>query len=419
MLSRAEQFLYRLSRGKSGGLARMRALMEALESPHEKLPIIHVAGTNGKGSVCAYLEEIYRSAGYRVGLFTSPHLVTLAERFQINRQPIENQVLGKYIDEVNRAIKKHALGSYSFFEFITAIAFLYFYREKIDLGIFEVGLGGRLDATNILTKPLISVITSIGFDHMEVLGHTLKDIAREKAGIIKGSVPVVLGRLPAEAKTVIESVAEGLKAKVIRLNDRFTTDTLPIPSLEGEHQRINAGTATLVCEQLTSQFPTTPEQVKNALKHTHWAGRWQRFSDTRKNEWVMDNTHNIEGVPFLEKNIDQWSHYSPKPLIAVVGFTGQKRAEAILPAVVSRVSKIYIYPLDANNHGVNVEEILSIIKNSKSQPPIETLTKGLKCLIELQGKISSKRVLVVGSTYLVGDALNALTLETNCLKEIF
>ena len=255
-------YLYALkNRGSKFGIDRMRRLVAALGHPERKFPVIHVAGTNGKGSVCAMLEALYRANGYTTGMFTSPHLLHLGERVQVNRRALDESAIVRYVEELRPAAGK--LGEEdadmhpTFFEFVTAMAFLRFAEDgtdggvdgamlssggAVDIGLIETGLGGRLDATNVV-EPELSIITSISFDHMEMLGDTLAKIAAEKAGIIKPGKPVLIGCLPEEAEAVIRSVAAERGAALYAVRDRYTDADLPATNLAGRFQRWNAAVA--------------------------------------------------------------------------------------------------------------------------------------------------------------------------------
>ena len=246
-------YLYALkNRGSKYGIERMRLLVDALGHPERAFPVIHVAGTNGKGSVCAMLEALYRGNGYKTGLFTSPHLVHLGERVQVNRKSLTNQEIVRYTEQLRPVAAK--LGKDdpdlhpTFFEFVTAMAFLRFAAERVDIACIETGLGGRLDASNVV-EPELSIITTISFDHTEMLGDTLAAIAGEKAGIIKPGKPVLMGRLPAEAETVVRRVAAERGCQLHVLTERFPeASALPCTNLEGDFQRWNAGLAVYATE---------------------------------------------------------------------------------------------------------------------------------------------------------------------------
>ena len=196
------------------GLDRIQQLLANLGNPHHQVPVIHVGGTNGKGSVCAYLSAILTEAGYRVGRYTSPHLVDWCERICLNEQPITPEDLQPLLVQVQNAIQP-AQPSPTQFEVITAATWLYFAQKQVDVAVVEVGLGGRLDATNVCDRPLVSIITSISWEHWQRLGPTLADIALEKAGILKQGCPAVVGQLPQEAKAVVEKLYTTMPRQMI------------------------------------------------------------------------------------------------------------------------------------------------------------------------------------------------------------
>ncbi|MEY4938964.1 MAG: hypothetical protein RIQ93_699, partial [Verrucomicrobiota bacterium] len=305
----ARDYLRQLkARGVSPGLERMQRLVAALGHPERATPCVHIAGTNGKGSVAAMLEAALRAAGWRTGLYTSPHLVQLGERIQVNRQPLQWEQLAAYIGEFAPRAQAltDAAGSVappSYFEFMTAMAFTHFARERCDIAIIECGMGGRLDATNVVT-PEVSVITSIGHDHGEFLGHSLAQIAMEKAGIIKTGRPVVIGRLPAEPETVIRAIAQERNAAVISLPETLGVDpkNYPTTNLEGAHQRENAGVALLSAQFLPARWRITAGLMARALQQVDWPGRWQRLRASNR-QIILDGAHNAEGADSLERNL--------------------------------------------------------------------------------------------------------------------
>ena len=197
------------------GLERIQRLLADLGNPHHHVPIIHVAGTNGKGSVCAYLSAVLTEAGYRVGRYTSPHLIDWTERICLNEHPISLESLTQLLLQVQAAIPQDSEESPTQFEVITAAAWLYFAQQNVDIAVIEVGLGGRLDATNVCDRPLATVITSISREHWQVLGPTLTDIATEKAGILKPNCPAIIAPLPPEAKAVVEARIQQLNCPTV------------------------------------------------------------------------------------------------------------------------------------------------------------------------------------------------------------
>ncbi|MBC8009507.1 MAG: bifunctional folylpolyglutamate synthase/dihydrofolate synthase, partial [Burkholderiales bacterium] len=259
----------------------MRDFAALLDNPERVVPVLHVAGTNGKGSVAAMLASILRAAGQRAGMYTSPHLVRLGERVQVDGVPLSEAEILAYVAELEpmaAALERGMPGEApSFFEFMTAMAFLQFARRGCDAAVVEVGLGGRLDATNIVI-PEVSVITSIGLDHCELLGGSFAEIAAEKAGIIKPGVPVVIGRLPAEAEAVIRRIAAENDAPLTSVREVFgeTLENYPRPALEGDYQRVNAATATLAARAVAERFGIADAHIAAGLARVVWPGRWQR-----------------------------------------------------------------------------------------------------------------------------------------------
>ncbi len=343
----AKEYLFRLRhRGASYGIERMRRFAAELGNPQNQFPSIHVAGTNGKGSVCAIIESIYRAAGYRTGLYTSPHLVRQGERVQVNREILPEPAIAEYTDLLNPVAGKIAGEDPdlhpSFFEFMTAMALLHFAREKVDLGIFEVGLGGRLDATNIL-HPELSVITSIGLDHTEILGNSIEAIATEKAGILKAGTPVVIGSLPEAAERVVRDLAAGKNCPVFAITERFGNDPLgyPEPNLPGDYQRVNAAIALLAGEVLSERFPITAAAILQGLRQVDWPGRWQRLEVSGRN-LVLDCTHNAEGAKVLDHNLTRLGEETGESPIIVTGTLGQPRTASILPVVARHAREIHL-----------------------------------------------------------------------------
>jgi len=279
--SEAIQFLYSLQMfGANFGLENTLKLAALAGNPQTQLRFIHVAGTNGKGSTCAMLESIYRAAGLRVGLFTSPHLVSFRERIQANRQLIPESDLVRLVEELRAANKENDT---TLFEFATVMALKFFAEQKCDLVVWETGLGGRLDATNIVT-PLASVITNIAFDHQQWLGDTLEKIATEKAGIIKPGIPVVTATDEPSVLAVIEKIAREKNAPLITVaadgNPPLTQfaalfrDAAALP-LPGEHQKLNAALALATVEVLQNQIPVSEKNIREGLANVHWPGRLQ------------------------------------------------------------------------------------------------------------------------------------------------
>jgi dihydrofolate synthase/folylpolyglutamate synthase len=301
-----QDYLFGLkSAGVKFGVDRMRLLSALLGNPERKVPCIHVAGTNGKGSVAAMLEAILRASGQRTGLYTSPHLVRLGERVQVNRGMLTEEEITAFAGELkpladSLASKGGPDDRPTFFEFMTAMAFLQFVRRGCTFSVIEVGLGGRLDATNIV-EPEVSVVTSIGLDHCEMLGNTFEAIAGEKAGVIKPGRPVVIGRVPLGAETTLRRVAASRGSRLVSVREEYGDDVerYPRTSLEGDYQRWNAATATLAARLLPPAFGVTQEAIESGLGAVDWPGRWQRTVLGGRLA-ILDASHNPEGAGVLE-----------------------------------------------------------------------------------------------------------------------
>jgi len=313
-LTKTIDWLYSLeARGEIYKLERMEAALEAIGNPHRKLRVVHIAGTKGKGSVAAMLDSCLRRAGYRTGLYTKPHLVNLAERTRISGAEIPAGVMLDYIERL-RAIYDRAGLALTFFEFTVAMMFLYFAEEHVDIAVVETGLGGRLDSTNVVT-PILSVITPIGFDHMEYLGYKITAIAGEKGGIIKNDIPVVIGARDAEARLALTSIA-AQRRSAVRLIDRDFSYTSHAPAhrldyhglglelrdlelgLAGPFQHENAAIAMATFEALGAQgWRIGEDAIRTGLREIYWPGRFDVVS--KRPFVVLDCAHNEMSIAAL------------------------------------------------------------------------------------------------------------------------
>jgi dihydrofolate synthase/folylpolyglutamate synthase len=401
------------SRGVSLGLDRMNRLMEALSHPERGVPCIHVAGTNGKGSVAAMLESIFRSAGWRTGLYTSPHLVRLGERVQVDRQQLSEQEIADYVHELRPIVSVMKAtqakgGAPSYFELMTAMAFLHFVRTKCDVAIVEVGLGGRMDATNVVT-PEASVITSIGLDHTEMLGKTLAAIATEKAGIIKFGRPVVIGRLPAEAENVIRRVAQAQDAPLVSVANEFGEDLERYPStnLKGIYQRANAATATLVARTMPPSWRISDSDIAVGLASVEWAGRWERFSVGGRSV-ILDSSHNAEGAQSLDANLAALVREFDRAPIVVIGVLGTERARPLMN-VVCRHSRDVQLVRPAQSRASTYEQLEALVPSTYDGRIARNSTENIfpspsTCALGRAGDF----IVVTGSIYLAGEVLARL-----------
>lgn len=414
-------FLYGLRyHGAKYGLDRVMRFAGIMNHPERDLRCIHVAGTNGKGSTCAILEQIFRDQGYRTGLYSSPHLIRQGERIQVNREVLhESEIvrLTKYM--VGKLLQMKSTGADdwpSFFEFMTVMAWYYFREQQVDIAMIETGLGGRLDATNIL-QPVISVITSISLDHTNILGDTIEQIAAEKAGIIKEGVPVVIGRLVPGAEAVIRSVAESKNAHVYSVAERWGYDLGKYPdcNLSGDYQRINAATAILVCEVLDQLKPDflsafSIHDVKASLCKVDWPGRWETvvLEGAGCRELILDATHNEEGAAMLEKNLERLlEDRKCKPVIAA-GSLGEDRARSLLRVVCDFTDTLYL--LQPNQpRALTQSQLRSCIPESFKGEIIEAKVEDLFSYKNTSVRLDPDQVfLVTGSIYLIGEVSDRL-----------
>ena len=388
------------NRGSKYGIERMRLLLEALGHPERMFPVIHVAGTNGKGSVCAMLEAVYRDNGYKVGLFSSPHLVHLGERAQVDRQILSEAEIVRYTEQLSSIAgelgRRDSDLHPAFFEFITSMAFLRFAELPVDIACIETGLGGRLDATNVV-DPELSIITTISLDHCDLLGDTLAAIAGEKAGIIKKGKPVLMGKLPLEADAVVRRVAKELGCKLYAITDRFPDEMgLPQTNLAGGFQRWNAAIATYAIEILADRFPVRSTQ---ALEQVEWAGRWQTLElDGRK--LILDATHNPEGAAVLKQNLSSL----PEQPIIIAGTLGEDRAQSLMEVVAQYARELYLVTPKQDRATPT-----SFLKSCLDRDAVETdlsvlFPKAGCCAVGEPGD----SIVVTGSIYLVGEVMERI-----------
>lgn len=306
-------------------LSNIRLFAEKLGDPHLNFKSIHVAGTNGKGSVSHMLASIFQEAGYKTGLYTSPHLKDFRERIKLDGKEIPKEFVTKFIAEQKPFLEKQCL---SFFEMTVGMAFNYFSEQKVDIAIIEVGLGGRLDSTNIIS-PEISVITNIGLDHTQFLGNTLREIANEKAGIIKSNVPVVIGETQPETATVFKRIAFEKKSPINFAEERNFKNY--VSDLNGNYQEKNKHTVLQTIAVAQSLGWEISEKniydgFKRVLKNTKLRGRWEVLQENPK--VICDTAHNQEGLKYV---LDQLSKENFHELHIILGVVNDKDLTRILP----------------------------------------------------------------------------------------
>jgi dihydrofolate synthase / folylpolyglutamate synthase len=419
----AIQFLYGLRLfGAKFGLANTFRLAAFAGNPQEKLRFIHVAGTNGKGSTCAMLEGIYRAAGLRVGLFTSPHLVSFRERIQINRRLISEGDVVRLVTELQPPLASFPADHHpTFFEVVTVMALKFFAEQQCHLVIWETGLGGRLDATNIVT-PLASVITNIASDHEQWLGDTLEKIAFEKAGIIKPGVPVLTAADAPAALAVIEGIAREKNAPLTQIhNSQFTIHNSELP-LPGAHQKTNAALALATVDRLQPQIPVAEETIRAGLATVQWPGRLQLVTRPTGQKILLDGAHNAAGAEALRMALlagapgaaPAASPTDPQraepefgaPLF-IFGALADKRWQEICRILAPLASKVFTVPV-ASERTAAADELAGAFQ--AANPKLET-TAAVSLAAALNASKDAPFVVITGSLYLVGEALELLGLS--------
>ncbi len=416
-------YLYGLQKhGIKLGLENSIRLMELMGNPQEKFRTVHIAGTNGKGSTSACIAGMLESAGYRVGLYTSPHLVSFTERIRVNGAPIPESIVVALAQRVRREYRGPAAGgspgSPTFFEVTTAIAFRYFADQGVDIAVIEVGMGGRLDSTNVIT-PLVSVITNIDLEHTEFLGTTLEQIAAEKAGIVKAGVPLVTGATQAEVIRVIEREAEGKRAPVYRLSRDFQPEHIA-PGIEqvfdyrglqaayqglrlsllGRYQVDNACCALAAVECLRGSGIVVDEPaLRQGLAQARWEGRLERVA--QRPDIYLDGAHNpasarklAEAVRGLKKSYSR--------LVLVIGILGDKDYHGILSELISLADRVVVTK-PQYSRALNVDVLAAEVR--KLHASVESTETVREAIVRAQRLAAAgDLILVTGSLYVVGDA---------------
>ena len=400
-------------------LDRMFALMESLGNPQKKYPIIHVAGTKGKGSTSALCASALRAAGYKVGLYTSPHLLDYTERIQVNGAPISHEQLVALVDEIRSHVAK--IEKLTTFEITTALAFMAFAKYGMDAAVFEVGLGGRLDATNIVT-PNVSIITSLSYDHMAVLGNTLTLIAGEKAGIIKPGIPVVSSPQKDEAFQVLERVAKE-KSAGLTLVGRDVTFELVESSLDGQkfnlqpstfnhhplsfvipllgaHQIENAATAYAALK--ISGIPITDEQIQKGFSQVQWRARFEVAR--REPPVIFDSAHNQDSFQKLGETLE--TYFPGKKVILIFGASEDKSILDMFTALKPKIQKIIVTRAD-HPRALEVERIQQLAGQAGAESEAVTPVKSaLMRALELSSNDGSI-VLSAGSMFVTAEVMSA------------
>lgn len=402
------------------GLENIGKLLELLGNPQETLNIIHIAGTNGKGSVCSFVSNILRESGYKVGLYTSPYLETFTERIRVNGENIPQDDVARIIELIKEKIEIMVEEGYAYpteFEVVTAMAFYYYSEQKVDFVALEVGLGGRYDATNVITKSLVSVIASISLDHTGILGDTIEKIAYEKAGIIKENGVVLVYDQTDEAKDVIKSVCNEKKAEYIEVNfDDVNIKKSDINSqiydctvmkeiykdleikLIGEHQINNSILAMSVIKYLKDikLANISEESIRKGLITTKWPGRIEKIKENPI--FIIDGAHNEDGAKSLAKALDK--NFKERKLTLLIGMLEDKDIDSVLDILLPHFNKV-ITTTPSNPRAINSDvlkgKVLKYVDDVTSKHEIED---AVNYTLETSNK--DDVIISAGSLYMIG-----------------
>lgn len=426
-----EQCLKTHPAGFDLNLKRILHLLEKLDNPQKKLPpTIHIAGTNGKGSSCAFSRALLEAAGYKVHLHTSPHLVHWNERFRIasqiageNSQFVDDENLSSVLKEI---VSINQSAPITVFEILTTAAFLLFSRIPADAAIFEVGLGGRLDATNVIENPACSIITPIAYDHESFLGNNIRDIALEKAGIIKKNSPLVIGAQNfQEARDVLVNYAQKQNAPYLVYGEDFYAFReydkmiyqdqqqyldLSLPKLSGIHQIENAATA--LCALLKAGFSITQEHIEKAWQNVYWPARLQKITTGhffeilgKKNcDLWIDGGHNPHAAQTLVKNIQEKNAKHKRPVTIIIGMLQNKNSKGFIEILKPLDPNLIFIPIENNPKSADPQILLESAKklNLRAQS-FENLEKAISSLKNLN--LKNHQIYITGSLYLCGQFL--------------
>lgn len=404
----AVQFLYELRwLGIKLGLDKVRRLAAACGNPQHRLRFIHVAGTNGKGSVCAMLAAVHRAAGRRVGLFTSPHLVSFRERIQVDGRWISEAEVAERVAALRPALRALPPDqAATFFEVTTLLALQHFAEAGCDLVVWETGMGGRLDATNIVT-PLAAVITNVQMDHCRWLGDTLARIAAEKAGIIKPGIPVLTAAQEPEALAVLRAVARHQEAPLIELQPAAVGQP-PLDQirlrLPGRHQRLNAALAVRVVQTLQEVLPVAPEALRRGLETVELPGRFQQLREGDRTT-VLDGAHNPGAAGVLR---EAWEESFPgRQGTMILGGLREKDWPGICDALLPCAAEVFAVPIASPNR-IEPRELVSICHRINPHLAVHACASVNEALA---ATATAPLRLVTGSLYLVGEVLARLQPE--------
>lgn len=405
------KYLFGLEKfGMVFGLENIRWLLNIIDNPHNFFKTVHIAGTNGKGSTATMLSHILKEGGFRVGKYTSPHLVSFTERITVNEEEITEKEVAELTEYIrNKTNEKDKKRFFTFFDFTTALAFEFFKRKRVDIAIIETGLGGRLDSTNVI-EPLISIITNIDYDHMEQLGSRIEQIAGEKAGIIKKGIPMVTA-CEGPAREVIEDRARELQSRTYILGQDFSYEKIAdrtlaykgirkdfpdiIVNLDGDHQLTNCALSLCAIEVLSSLgFFVPDDSIHFALSHIKWPGRLEQVN---KDPLVLlDAAHNPHGIHALSQFMN--THFLDKKKILVFGAMKDKEYDKMLDEIMPAMNMVILTKPNIKR-ALSPHDIKSSVKNA-------VIAGNMKNALERAKTMARKEdlILVTGSFYTIGEA---------------
>lgn len=412
-------------------LDRITRLLERLGNPHERIPpAIHIAGTNGKGSATAFARALIEATGRTAHVHTSPHLVNWHERYRLGKESggelVEDEVFAEAVARVAEANRGETI---TVFEILTAVMFVLFSEHPADISIVEVGLGGRFDATNVIAKPAVSVIMPIAMDHEAYLGDRIELIAGEKAGIIKSGVPVVIGAQTFEAaRAVLVDTAERRNCAVMVYGQDFLAFEeygrmvfqdqdglfdLPLPALPGRHQLANAAAA--IAAVKTAGFPLSSQQCAAAMKNVSWPGRMQRITQGRLTEFApsgaelwIDGGHNPEAASAIAETLAGEEERISRQLYLICGMINTKDAVGYFRAFEGIAKRVFTVPVNSSDAGVPNDVLAAQAQEAGlGAEPVASIENALKILANDSDDELPPRIIICGSLYLAGEALDA------------
>jgi len=404
--------------GMKFGLENIRKFLQVLDNPQNNLKCFHIAGSNGKGSTASFIASILQTAGFKTGLYTSPHFVRFNERIRINGEEIEDEYIATFYDKHESFINENGL---TFFEVTTALAFMYFFEKKVKYAVIETGLGGRLDATNVL-KPLAVVLTSISLEHTQYLGNTIEEIAVEKAAIIKPKTKVFLGILPEEADEIIQQKCEEVDSELFELEDyiikretylELYTEELDIDRLDsplhGYYQKYNAALATLVVNKTLGleDLHVYENGLKHVVENTKIQGRYEIVSENPR--IIFDSAHNPEGIEsFLSEFQKEKSKYKKSHLL--FGVMKDKEVERMLSKLKPVFDEFHFVSLPFER-AEKKENLLAIADKLKLHATVQDNATEYYLQFKVK-KNSGESLVALGSMYLIGEIKKGMIQES-------